>query len=104
MTPEMLTAILGAGGLAAIIPKVIDGITAWWSGRAKAEKSENQSLIQRLEDTERRAALEATYRRDLEEYAGALRLALVHAGIAAEMLPPWPQKARLKNERAGDTP
>lgn len=92
MTPEMFTAILGAGGIAAIIPKIIDGFSAWISGKAQEEKGKNQSLIQRLEKAELRAEDEAGYRRALEEYAGALRLLLVTAGLATESLPPWPPR------------
>lgn len=92
MTPEMFTAIMGAGGLAAILPKIIDGFSAWISGRAAVEKGKNQTLIQRLEHAELRAENEAEHRRHLEEYAGALRLLLITAGIASDKLPPWPER------------
>lgn len=90
LTPELITAILGVGGLAAIIPKLIDGVRAWRSGRAAAERTRNRSLLERLIDAERRAEAEADYRRLLEEYAGALRLMLVNAGVPAGNIPPWP--------------
>lgn len=90
MTPEIITALLGVGGLSVIIPKVIDGLRAWRSGRAAAEKVNNRSLLARLTDAEARAEAEAGFRRKLEEYAGALRLMLVNAGIPAHALPPWP--------------
>lgn len=92
MTPEMLTAILGAGGLGAILPKVVDGVLAGLSGRAKTEKSKNQALLARLHSAERRAESEAEFRRQLEEYAGALRLLLVNSGTAGASLPPWPAR------------
>lgn len=92
MTPEMLTAILGAGGLGAILPKVVDGVSAWLSGRAGSEKSRNQALLRRLHTTEARAESEAEFRRQLEEYAGALRLLLVNSGTVAAALPPWPAR------------
>jgi hypothetical protein len=86
----MLTAILGVGGLAAIVPKVIDGLRAWRSGRAVAERTRNRSLLERLIDAERRAEAEADFRRLLEEYAGVLRLMLVNSGTPASTIPPWP--------------
>lgn len=94
MTPELITALLGVGGLSVIIPKVIDGLRAWKSGRAVAEKVNNRSLLSRLTDAEARAEAEATFRRKLEEYAGALRLLLVQAGVPAEKLPPWPVREK----------
>lgn len=90
MTPELITALLGVGGLGLIIPKVIEGVTAWLSGRAKTEKARNQTLLQRLAAAERRAENEADFRRSLEEYAGALRLLLVNSGTPAGSLPAWP--------------
>lgn len=90
MTPELWTAILGIGGLAAIIPKVIDGLLAWRSGRAVSEKRKNQSVLERLADAEHREQAEADFRRKLEEYAGALRLLLIQAGVPPHTIPPWP--------------
>jgi hypothetical protein len=90
MTPELWTAILGIGGLAAIIPKIIDGLLAWRSGRAVSEKKRNQSVLERLADAERREQAESDFRRKLEEYAGALRLLLIQAGVPPDRIPPWP--------------
>lgn len=89
-TPEIITAILGVGGLGYILPKLIDGFRAWRSGKAAEEKTKNQSLLARLVDAEARAEREATFRRTLEEYAGALRRMLVELGMPAEKLPAWP--------------
>jgi hypothetical protein len=102
MTPELLTAILGVGGLAAIVPKIIDGVSAWLSGRAKTEKARNQTVLSRLSAADRRAENEAEFRRVLEEYAGQLRLMLVNAGVPASALPPWP--VREHTRRATDPP
>lgn len=90
MTPELLTAILGVGGLAAIIPKLIDGLMAWRTGRAATERQRNRSLLERVADAEKRAENEADFRRALEEYAGALRILLIGAGYTMHRLPPWP--------------
>lgn len=90
MTPELITAIIGVGGLAAIIPKIIDGLAAWRSGRATAEKQKNRNLLERLADAEKRSENEADFRRALEEYAGTLRLLLIEAGFDIRQLPPWP--------------
>lgn len=93
MTPELITAILGVGGLAAIIPKAIDGFAAWRSGRAMTEKNVNRNLLERLADADKRAENEADFRRSLEEYAGALRLLLIQAGYTLHRIPPWPVRA-----------
>jgi hypothetical protein len=90
MTPELITAIIGVGGLAAIIPKLIDGLIAWRSGRAAMEKNRNQSVLERLTEAERRAENEADYRRLLEDYAGQLRVLLIGLGVTLHRLPPWP--------------
>jgi hypothetical protein len=90
VTPEMWTAILGIGGIAAIIPKLIDGILAWRTGRAATEKNRNRTLLERVADAEKRAENEADFRRALEEYAGQLRIMLIGAGFTMDRLPAWP--------------
>lgn len=91
MTPELLTAILGAGGLAAIVPKLIDGIKAWRSGRALEEKDKNRGLVDRLAAAESRLEAEILWRRAVEEYASSLRRVLIEVyGVPADRLPPWP--------------
>lgn len=92
MTPEMWTAIIGVGGLSVIVPKLIEGIIAWRTGRAQTEKAQNQSILDRLAESEQRSQREAEWRRALEEYAGVLRLLLVQAGVAVHKVPPWPDK------------
>jgi hypothetical protein len=99
LTPELITAIIGVGGLAAIIPKLIDGWSAWRSGRADAEKGKNQGVLERLADGEKRAEDEADFRRSLEEYAGVLRLMLIETGYLLDQLPPWPVR-RSKSARS----
>lgn len=98
LTPELITAILGFGGMAAIVPKIIDGLLAWRSGRASAEKRKNQSLLERLADAETRAEQEADFRRALEEYAGALRIMLIGAGYTLHRLPAWPVRKVTKEK------
>jgi hypothetical protein len=90
VTPELITALIGAGGIAAILPKIIDGLIAWRSGKAQSEKARNRSALERAAEAEKRAEAEADFRRALEEYAGALRLLLVGAGYALHRIPPWP--------------
>lgn len=98
-TPEFITAILGIGGMAAIIPKLIDGLLAWRSGRATTEKRKNQTLLERLADAEKRSEHEADFRRALEEYAGQLRLLLIGAGLTMDRIPPWPVRKVRTTER-----
>lgn len=95
MSPELLTAILGAGGLAAIVPKLIDGLKAWRSGRALEEKDKNKGLVDRLAVAETRLEAEIVWRRANEEYAAQLRRILIEVyGVPADALPPWPIKKK----------
>ena len=84
MSPEMWTAIIGVGGFSVIVPKLIDGLIAWRTGRAQTEKAQNQYILDRLAESERRSELETKWRRALEEYAGILRLLLVQAGVSQD--------------------
>jgi len=102
MTPELITAILGAGGLAAILPKVIDGLRAWYSGRAMEEKHKNMGLVERLADAERktdeaeaRLEDEIRNRQNMSEYAATLRRTMIDEyGVPASKLPPWPTRKK----------
>lgn len=99
MTPEMWTAIIGVGGFSVIIPKLVDGIIAWRTGQAQNEKVHNQSVLDRLAESERRSEHEAELRRKLEEYAATLRLMLVQAGTAMHGIPPWPDKIKEQGKK-----
>jgi hypothetical protein len=85
-------AVLGAGGLAAIIPKVIDGIRAWQSGRADQEKNENRSALGRMWKAEKERDEEATFRRAVEEWAGRLHYLLIQMGVPEDKLPARPER------------
>ena len=100
MTPEMWTAIIGVGGFSVIIPKLVDGIVAWRSGRAADERVHNKTMLERLAEAEQRAMDESEFRRALEEYAAKLRLLLIQASI---VVPPWPERltAHHYHERRG---
>jgi hypothetical protein len=87
-------AVLGAGGLAAIVPKVIDGIRAWQSGRAVAEKTRNRSALARMVDAEKERDDEASFRRQVEEWAGRLVYMLVQMGVPEDKLPARPERKR----------
>jgi hypothetical protein len=95
-TAEIITAIVGVGGLGVILPKIIEVIRAWQSGKAVREKAENKSLLQRLMSAEARADMEASFRRQFEDYAGLLRVMLVRMGVPAKDLPPWPERTKDK--------
>lgn len=93
MSPELLTALLGAGGVAALVPKLVDGLKSWRSGRAEAEKLNNLSLAERLALAEGRLELEIYRRRAMEEYAAGLRRLLIEeCGYEAGRLPAWPSR------------
>jgi hypothetical protein len=103
VTPELITAILGVGGLGLIVPKIIDGLQAWRSGRADEEKATNQSLFKRMLAAESRAEREAIFRRMIEEYAAQLRVLLVQLGHPPDRLPPWPVRPAESSHRQKDS-
>lgn len=91
MTPELLTAIIGVGGLGAILPKVIDAFGAWRSGRMREEKEKNRGIVSRLAAAESGLEREIIYRRVVEESLAAHRHLLIEVyGVPVEKLPPWP--------------
>lgn len=83
MTPEHVTALVIALGGVSIIPKIIEGLRAWKSGTARAEKQRNRMALNQLEE-------EMSYRRIMQEYASKLRRILLDIGFPEEKLPPWP--------------
>ena len=99
MTPEMWTAIIGVGGFSVIIPKLVDGIIAWRTGRAADARVHNRTMLDRLAEAEQRASNESEFRRALEEYAGKLRLLLVQSGVA---IPPWPERVTVHGRQNND--
>lgn len=88
-------AVLGAGGLAAIIPKVVDGIRAWQSGKADEEKAANRSALGRLVIAERERDEEATFRRQIEDWAARLHYLLIQMGVPEDKLPARPERKRV---------
>ena len=98
-TAQLITLLVGTGGIGALIKVGVDGLGAWRTGRADAEKSRNRTLLERVADAERRADhaeaetdAEAGYRRILQEYASALRRMAIECGVPESRLPPWPAR------------
>jgi hypothetical protein len=89
---QLIVAVLGIGGIGAITPKIIDGLTAWRTGKAQREKANNRTALSRLVAETERADREAAFRRKLEEYASGLRRMLIQLGVPEDKLPPWPQR------------
>lgn len=96
MTPELIIALLGTGGLAVVVPKIFDGVKAWQSGRAAREKAENRSALYRLTRAEEERDEEANFRRRVEEWAGRLVYMLVQMGVPVDQLPARPEREREK--------
>lgn len=91
MTPELLTAIIGVGGLGAILPKLIDGLRAWRSGHAREEKEKNRGIVDRLAAAEAGWEKEIIYRRTVEESLSTHRRLLIEVyGVPVAELPAWP--------------
>jgi hypothetical protein len=89
---EIITAILGVGGLGFLIPKLIDGLRAWHSGRAKEERTANRSLLTRALSAENSYEKEITFRRLIEEWAGELVYMLKQIGVPTNKIPPKPER------------
>lgn len=96
MTPELIAAILGSGGLAYIIPKAIDGFKAWRTGQAAEERKENRSALIRMATAEKERDNEIQSRIMFQEYASRLRRLLIEFGFPEERLPPWPIRDTVK--------
>jgi len=92
MSAEIITAIIIALGGASLIPKAIEAIGALRSGRAKEEKEENQSLLSRTLNAERRFDNESEFRRRIEEWAGGLVYMLTQIGVPLDKIPPKPER------------
>jgi hypothetical protein len=97
MTPEMVIAILGAGGLSVIVPKVIDGIRAWQSGRADEEKAQNRTALGRLATAELERDEEANFRRRIEDWAGELVYMLKQIGVPVDQIPKKPAREKVNS-------
>lgn len=95
-TADIIIAILGAGGLASIIPKIVDGIKAWRTGKASEEKQANRAQLGRIFTAERERDNEANFRRRIEEWAGELIYMLKQIGVPNDKIPPKP----LRKDRA----
>lgn len=95
MTPEMVIAVLGAGGLSVIVPKVIDGIRAWQSGRADEEKAQNRTALGRLATAEQQLDDEANFRRRIEDWAGELVYMLKQIGVPVDQIPKKPAREKV---------
>lgn len=92
MTPEMATAIIVALGGASLVPKIFDGIIAWRTGKAAAEKNKNRSALGRLVEAEERADDEAEYARAMERFAARLERMLIQLGVPEDKMPAWPTR------------
>lgn len=98
-TAQLITLLIGTGGIGALMKVAADGLRAWRTGRAAAEQHRNRTLLERVADAERRADdaegeadAESAYRRILQEYASTLRRLLIDCGFPEGRIPPWPER------------
>ena len=98
-TAELITVLIGTGGIGALMKVGADGLRAWRTGHAQAERNRNRTLMDRVVAAERRADdaecdadAEAAYRRIIQEYASQLRRLLMECGTPAERIPEWPER------------
>lgn len=87
MDPAWATIIAASLGGTSVVGYAIKAFVDWRSGRAQAEREENQSLLSRAERAERLVDWEASARRLTQEMAGKERRKLAELG---QPLEPWP--------------
>lgn len=80
--PDAL-AIIAALGLGSILPKIVEGIIGWLTGRQDAER-------RRIRELAHESAHESAKRRMYAEHASELRRMLLDLGLTQADLPPWP--------------
>ena len=103
--PQVIAAIIGAGGLSSIAPILLRGIRDWRDGTHDREAREAADLISQRDDAVKReraeraradaerdrADHEARRARVIREYASRLRGMLVEqCSMPPDRLPPWP--------------
>jgi hypothetical protein len=100
-TAQLLTSLLGAGGGAAVIVALVNGVGKWASGASGREREKNTDLntqrIKAIEDRDAEAlrAEEADKRRrKLAEYASQLRQQLLENGLTPDE---WPEERTIPN-------
>jgi hypothetical protein len=88
MDPQLLAAILGAGGGGAVLLALVNGVMKWLSGASHREREKNTDLMsqRRTAIEDRDAAMqerdeEARQRREAEEHVAILQRQLLLAGI-----------------------
>lgn len=88
MDPQLLAAILGAGGGGAVLLALVNGIIKWLSGASHREREKNTDLfsqrrkaIEERDEANDRADEEANRRREAEERVAILQRQLILAGI-----------------------
>lgn len=106
MDPEILVALLGAGGGGAVLLALINGLIKWVSGASARERAKNTDLIsQRTSAIEERDAAERERdeadkeRRHANEYASILRRQLIEHGIAPKA---WPDNTSPNTNQRND--
>ena len=89
MDPALIAAIIGAGGLAALVPQIFSGVRGLLDGHHAREKAENVDALAQRD----RAILERDRadrcRRVMVEHAATVRRIAIEHGIG-QHLPPWP--------------
>lgn len=87
-TPQLIVALLGAGGGGAVLLALVNGLIKWLSGASHRERTRNTDLATQRKDAikDRDEANEARdkadrLRRFEEEYSAILRRQLIEAGI-----------------------
>lgn len=87
--PAIIATIIGAGGLAALIPQIFSGVRGLLDGHHAQEKAENvDALAQRDAAIRERNAADRSRRIAVEHAATVRRIAIEHG--LARYLPPWP--------------
>lgn len=91
-TVEALAALAAALGIGTILPDAVRAAIRWMSDRGERERKAANRLESARRQADRRADLEAAYRRLWQEYGSELRGRLLEAGHKRDDLPPVPRR------------
>ena len=89
MDPALIAAIIGAGGLAALIPQIFSGVRGLLDGHHTREKEENVDALAQRDAAIRERDRADRCRRVFEDYASRVRRIAIEHGLG-HLLPPWP--------------
>lgn len=103
---QLIVALLGSGGVGAVILAGTNGVVKWLNGSYGRQRGKSADLVKQRDDAyaraqaaemradlaDERADGEARRRRQMAEYASELRRLLIENGQQTTDLPPFPPR------------